>query len=207
MVKCGCGKHESCKCPDVVGNIVQLTTSEGVPGQKYVSGTIKFEVPMKSQLTNFQKIKQFHKYLGDPKNPDASSPNVKNHAVRSLRAKLVFEECKELLAELGFRIGIHDGFESVTHNFKIELEYDPPENFDVTKIAKEASDLLVVTYGTGATFGIDMDVAYNAVHESNMSKMGPNGEIERREDGKILKGKWYKKPDMSVIFNGVNMNV
>lgn len=37
---------------------------------------------------------------------------------------------------------------------------------------------------------------FRMVHQSNMSKLGPDGKPVRREDGKILKGPNYKAPDM-----------
>lgn len=41
-------------------------------------------------------------------------------------------------------------------------------------------------------------LAYELVHESNMSKVNPEtGKPDRREDGKILKGPNYKVPDMT----------
>lgn len=39
--------------------------------------------------------------------------------------------------------------------------------------------------------------AFSRVHESNMSKLGPDGKPVLREDGKVMKGPNYKKPDLS----------
>lgn len=39
--------------------------------------------------------------------------------------------------------------------------------------------------------------ALKLVHESNMSKLGDDGKPIRREDGKILKSKNYKEPDLT----------
>lgn len=39
--------------------------------------------------------------------------------------------------------------------------------------------------------------AFNRVHASNMSKLGPDGKPVLREDGKVMKGPNYKKPDLS----------
>lgn len=40
-----------------------------------------------------------------------------------------------------------------------------------------------------------------AVHESNMSKLGDDGKPIRREDGKILKGPNYKAPNIKAILD------
>ena len=39
--------------------------------------------------------------------------------------------------------------------------------------------------------------AFARVHESNMSKLGADGKPILREDGKVLKGPNYKKPDLT----------
>lgn len=46
--------------------------------------------------------------------------------------------------------------------------------------------------------GIDLDAAVAEVHRANMTKLGPNGEVLRRADGKILKGNAYTPPNMRV---------
>jgi predicted HAD superfamily Cof-like phosphohydrolase len=65
------------------------------------------------------------------------------------------------------------------------------------EVLKELADLLYVVYGTAATFGWDIDTAFNRVHESNMSKLGDDGKPIYREDGKVLKGPNYKPADLS----------
>lgn len=62
---------------------------------------------------------------------------------------------------------------------------------------KELADLVYVCYGYAATFGWDLDEAVKRVHESNMSKLDEDGKPIYREDGKVLKGPNYKKPDLS----------
>ncbi len=62
---------------------------------------------------------------------------------------------------------------------------------------KELADLVYVCYGYAATFGWDLDEAVERVHESNMSKLGDDGKPIYREDGKVMKGPNYKKPDLS----------
>jgi predicted HAD superfamily Cof-like phosphohydrolase len=59
---------------------------------------------------------------------------------------------------------------------------------------KELTDLVVVCFQLAEAVGWDLDVAYNRVMQSNMSKFGDDGKPIRREDGKILKGHNYKPP-------------
>lgn len=157
-------------------------------------------------LTNYDLIKAMHKEFGGT--PDPKTPDLRNPETRLLRARLIFEETKELLYELGFRINLglklNDRIEwlaTVPDNKTLFLDLEPIEvKFDLEKIAKESADLKVVTYGTDCALGIDSDVAFRAVNDSNMSKIGPNGEVVKRGDGKILKGPHYREADMSVIW-------
>jgi predicted HAD superfamily Cof-like phosphohydrolase len=63
-------------------------------------------------------------------------------------------------------------------------------------LLKELADLVYVCHQMAAAFGWDLQVAYNQVHASNMSKLGDDGQPIRREDGKILKGPNYFEPSL-----------
>lgn len=63
---------------------------------------------------------------------------------------------------------------------------------DKLYIAKEAADLVYVVVGTCITLGIPFNEVFAALQTSNMSKIGPHGEIARRPDGKILKGEHFR---------------
>ena len=65
---------------------------------------------------------------------------------------------------------------------------------DKENLLKELVDLLYVTYGYAATFGLDVDEAFWRVHKSNMSKLGDDGKPIYRDDGKVLKGPNYEPP-------------
>lgn len=67
---------------------------------------------------------------------------------------------------------------------------------DLIAIADALADLIVVTIGTALEYGIDLDAVMAEVHRSNMTKA--QGTI-KREDGKVLKGKFYQPPDLTRI--------
>ena len=65
------------------------------------------------------------------------------------------------------------------------------------EVMKEACDLVYVVLGMFVEFGWDFDEAFSRVHESNMSKLGEDGKPIYREDGKVLKGPDFFKPDLT----------
>jgi len=67
---------------------------------------------------------------------------------------------------------------------------------DIKEVADALTDILYVTYGAGHAFGIDLDKCFNEVQLSNMSKLGPDGKPIYNENGKVMKGPNYFKPDL-----------
>lgn len=140
----------------------------------------------REKMTNFEKVQEFHRIFSVDNDPQV--PTVPDTNLARLRANLILEETKELLWELGFAI---EG--------SARLEARLPAPIDLQKVAKESADLLYVTYGTAASLGIPIDKVYDEVHTSNMSKLTKDGQVLRREDGKVLKGPLYREPDLSFL--------
>ncbi|MFF1679594.1 MazG nucleotide pyrophosphohydrolase domain-containing protein [Streptomyces sp. NPDC058256] len=67
------------------------------------------------------------------------------------------------------------------------------------RLAHELADVVYVAYGTALVYGIDLDAVIAEIHRSNMTKLGPDGCVARRADGKVLKGDHYRAPDVSEI--------
>jgi len=55
-------------------------------------------------------------------------------------------------------------------------------------------DLCYVSIGFAVELGFDFDTAWERVHESNMAKLGPDGVVIFREDGKVLKPEYWEPP-------------
>ena len=127
--------------------------------------------------------------MEQPKGVDISEGE--QGGVLSMRLCLIREEAEEvedavcLLADKVFNAEL--------------LGIDMTEEIKAAKAAllKELCDLQYVLSGFAVTFGLPFDEAFKRVHESNMSKLGPDGKPIYREDGKVLKGPNYKKPDLS----------
>ncbi|WP_408649065.1 pyrophosphohydrolase domain-containing protein [Streptomyces poriticola] len=67
------------------------------------------------------------------------------------------------------------------------------------RLAHELADVVYVAYGTALVHGIDLDAVIAEIHRANMSKLGPDGSIARRADGKVLKGEHYRAPDVAAV--------
>ena len=70
---------------------------------------------------------------------------------------------------------------------------------NIVEVADALTDLLYVVYGAGHSFGINLDECFEEVHNSNMSKLGADGKPIYREDGKVLKGPDYWKPNLKKV--------
>ena len=71
------------------------------------------------------------------------------------------------------------------------------EKRDITEVADALTDILYVTYGAGHAFGINLDKCFEEVQSSNMSKLGKDGKPIYNDDGKVMKGPSYFKPNLN----------
>jgi predicted HAD superfamily Cof-like phosphohydrolase len=127
-------------------------------------------------MSNFKKVREFHEAFGMTVN-DEPNPNNPLRGELDLRFKLIHEEFNELMEAI------------LTKN-------------DINEITKELADLLYVVYGTGVSMGVDLDKAFDLVHQSNMSKLDDDGKPIYREDGKVLKSHNYRPPDLTEVTYG-----
>ena len=123
-------------------------------------------------MSNFLKVKKFMQTFGQTIKLKASFPEKK---IIKLRIALIKEELNEL--------------------------EDAIEIKDITEVADALTDILYVTYGAGLAFGIDLDKCFEEVQKSNMSKLDSNGKPIYNEDGKVIKGPKYFKPNLKKILN------
>ena len=118
-------------------------------------------------MTNFEKVKEFMFTFGQEVK---ENPEFPNDNIVDLRIKLIEEELAELK--------------------------DAIKNKDIVEVADALTDILVVTYGAGLAFGINLDKCFDEVQESNMSKLGQDGKPIYNEHGKVMKGPNYFKPNL-----------
>lgn len=84
------------------------------------------------------------------------------------------------------------------------LEYlEATKNNDIVEIADALGDILYILCGTILAHGLQHKIVevFNEIQRSNMSKLDINGKPVIREDGKILKGPNYFKPNIKGILD------
>ena len=127
---------------------------------------------MKKQLDS---VKQFHDTykIGYSNDPVADLGPEKN----KLRFKLMSEENEEYL--------------------------DASNNNDIIEVADALGDMLYILCGTIIEHGMQdiIEPVFDEIQKSNMSKLGEDGNPIFREDGKVMKGPNYFKPDFKKFFN------
>jgi len=119
-------------------------------------------------MTNFEKVGMFMKTFGQE---IKKKPSLSSDKINNLRINLIEEEFKELKEALNKK--------------------------DLKEVADALTDILYVTYGAGHAFGINLDKCFEEVQKSNMSKLGNDGKPVYNEQGKVMKGPKYFKPNLN----------
>ena len=119
-------------------------------------------------MNNFQKVKKFMQTFAQEVKNETEFPSEK---IIQLRYELIKEELEELNQAIKDR--------------------------DMKEVADALTDILYVTYGAGHAFGVDLDKCFDEVQNSNMSKLGLDGKPIYNENGKVMKGPNYFKPDLN----------
>ena len=119
-------------------------------------------------MTNFEKVGLFMKTFGQEVKVKASFSTDK---INKLRVDLIEEELKELKEAINKK--------------------------DLQETIDALTDILYVTYGAGHAFGVDLDKCFEEVQNSNMSKLDNNGKPIFNENGKVMKGPNYFKPNLN----------
>ena len=84
-----------------------------------------------------------------------------------------------------------------------EEYFEAANNNDLVEVADALGDMLYILCGTIIEHGLQYKIeeVFNEIQRSNMSKLGQDGEPIYREDGKVLKGPNYFRPNIKDIIN------
>ena len=82
-----------------------------------------------------------------------------------------------------------------------EEYFEAANNNDMVEVADALGDMLYILCGTIIEHGMQhkIDEVFSEIQNSNMSKLGADGNPIYREDGKVLKGPNYFKPNIKGI--------
>ena len=85
-----------------------------------------------------------------------------------------------------------------------EEYFEAANNNDMVEVADALGDMLYILCGTIIEHGMEhkIDEIFSEIQNSNMSKLGADGNPIYREDGKVLKGPNYFKPNIKGILDG-----
>ena len=127
---------------------------------------------MKKQITHVEK---FHDTFGIP-NEYSPVAAIKEELIQ-LRFKLMAEENEEYL--------------------------EAALAGDKTEVADALGDMIYILCGTILSHGMKhkIEEVFDEIQRSNMSKLGSDGQPIYREDGKVLKGPGYFKPNITAILD------
>lgn len=84
-----------------------------------------------------------------------------------------------------------------------EEYFEAVQNNDLAEVADALGDMMYILCGTIIEHGLQhiIEDVFDEIQRSNMSKLGEDGKPIYREDGKVMKGPNYFKPDFSKIIN------
>ena len=100
------------------------------------------------------------------------------------------------------------GLDKIKLRFNLMAEeneeyFEAANNNDLIEVADALGDMLYILCGTIIEHGMQdkIEEVFDEIQKSNLSKLGENGKPIYREDGKVMKGPNYFKPDIFKIFN------
>lgn len=155
-------------------------------------------------------VHEFHRVF---EHPIAYIPQEPPRPLKELRLKTLAEELAELGAAWGVRVIVKVEVETTTpqsnHGSKTAqpvydfAAYDSdnvavPEH-PVVAAADAIVDMAYFLHGTALVSGTPFQACFDAVHAANMAKLGPNGQVIRRSDGKILKPEGWRPADVAEV--------
>ncbi|UOR02031.1 hypothetical protein MUN77_01485 [Leucobacter allii] len=114
------------------------------------------------------QVREFREACGDVV---SDTPKLQNQAILRLGYELINEEVSEL------RDSILDA--------------------DAVEILDALGDITYLVYNLAAACGYDLDETFDRIHATNMAKVGRDGRVRRRADGKILKPAGWQPPDLA----------
>lgn len=115
-------------------------------------------------------VRDFHEKMGQPVGKE---PHFLDGERLEFRINLIEEEFDELIEAI--------------------------EEGDLANTFKEMADMVYVIQGLAVEMGGNLDAVFDEVHRSNMTKIGKDGVVKYRDDGKVLKPDTYEEADIQGV--------
>ena len=122
-------------------------------------------------------VRVFHETYGQP---IAEKPAALRYDRLQLRLDLIDEEFRELVEASGI-----EGMSSTQQN--------------LVEMADALGDIVYVCFGMALEMGVNLTAVLQEIHASNLTKLDESGQPIYREDGKVLKGPNYIKPQLARV--------
>jgi predicted HAD superfamily Cof-like phosphohydrolase len=121
---------------------------------------------------------------------------------KELKAVEAFHKAFKIDCENAPTVAISDSIKELRFRLMEEEneEYlEAAKNNDLVEVADALGDMLYILCGTILSHGMQhkIEEVFDEIQLSNMSKLGENGEPIYREDGKVMKGPNYFKPNIA----------
>ncbi len=117
-----------------------------------------------------------------------------------LRCKLILEEALEFIESCGYSLLIPTAMGPIPLSKLFAdgkgLHFEKTGEPNWPEMVDGLTDLLVVTIGSFVSMGLTFDPFWEEVHKSNMAKLGPDGKVLKRSDGKFLKPEGWQPPNI-----------
>ena len=118
------------------------------------------------------------------------------------------------LFHMSFGLGVSHTMRADLGSEKNQLRYnlmaeenkeylEAANNNDIIEVADALGDMLYILCGTILEHGMQhkIEAVFEEIQRSNMSKLGQDGKPIYREDGKVLKGPNYIKPNIQSVLD------
>lgn len=125
---------------------------------------------------------------------------------KQLQAVAIFHKAFGLGVSTEFKADLGESKNMLRYHLMKEEneEYlEAVQNGDLIEIADALGDMLYILCGTILEHGLQhkIEAVFDEIQRSNMSKLGDDGQPIYREDGKVMKGPHYFKPDIESLFS------
>ncbi|MFY7741256.1 MAG: hypothetical protein ACOVQR_01290 [Flavobacterium sp.] len=124
---------------------------------------------------------------------------------KQIKAVQLFHEAFEIGYKNEPTVGLGEAKNLLRYNLMKEENEEYLEaamNDDIVEVADALGDMLYILCGTIIEHGLQhkIEEVFDEIQRSNMSKLGEDGKPIYREDGKVMKGPNYFRPDFEKIF-------